>query len=875
MAGVGSNDAHSNGWLDRASSLLDEVDRAPETTAAAAAELARSAADPAVASIAWRAAGIGLRMTGRLGEALGAFDAAIEAAERCGDQQLAGLARTSRAAPRFITGDMAGGLDDLRFALAHLDGGDRGVAVFQHAQYLDVIEDPAATDEFDRAVSLLRDSAPHAKYLGHALANRGLHHTVYGRFDDARSDLAAAGAIWDALGLDALAATVEHNLGLVTLLDGDFVAALGHFESAQRRTSVLGQDQGASGRDYCDALLAVGLAGEAYERAADLARVSAEAGDELAASELRLIAAHAALQIGDGEATVRMATLALDGFEQLRRPGWAAQARLALARAAVTTGAADIDELDRLATDLHARGWRDAALNAELLAADAEIAEHRFDRADQRLRRHAGALRSARSERRLQAHTVEAGLAGRRGDPIAARRAVRRGLAVVEQEQRAVGAIDARAHFASHAARLLDIGRTVAVSHRDPRTAWTELERMRALSLRRPRVRPVDDAELGALLGRLRQVSVGLAAEEPGDAGWQTLGREQRRLQRQIADHVRRTPGLGDTAGDVELSAIAPALDGGAMVTYDSVGGRLWAFVFDGRMRRVDCGPVTTFTDRVAAAQMAVRRLARRTTNAHSVALAIAQLLDLAAWFDANLSIPAGDDRPLALVIPAELAHVPWGALPSLTGRPFTLSPSAWSWLGATDRPRRAVASAAFVAGPGLPIAATEVAAASAHYDGADVLVADRATATGASRAIERAELVHVAAHYTPRRGNPLFSGFELADGPWFLHDLTRAAAMPATWVVPSCESSVGEAPVAGELLGLTSVLLGAGVRSVVMSSGLVPDDEITATTMAALHARLATGVGPAAALAAALTDAGDTPAAVVLRATLACHGAW
>ena len=142
MAGVGSSDAHPNGWLDRASSLLDEVDRAPETTAAAAAELARSAADPAVASIAWRAAGIGLRMTGRLGEALGAFDAAIEAAERCGDQQLAGLARTSRAAPRFITGDMAGGLDDLRFALAHLDGGDRGVAVFQHAQYLDVDRGP-------------------------------------------------------------------------------------------------------------------------------------------------------------------------------------------------------------------------------------------------------------------------------------------------------------------------------------------------------------------------------------------------------------------------------------------------------------------------------------------------------------------------------------------------------------------------------------------------------------------------------------------------------------------------------------------------------------------------------------------------------------
>ena len=570
-----------------------------------------------------------------------------------------------------------------------------------------------------------------------------------------------------------------------------------------------------------------------------------------------------------------MATLALDGFERLLRPGWAAQARLALARAAVAGGVADVDELDGLADDLRGRGWRDAALNADLLAADADVAAGRFDRADHRLRRHAGALRTARSERRLQAHTVEARLAGERGDPIAARRAVRRGLAVVDHEQRSVGAIDARAHFASHAARLLDIGRSVAVVHRDARTAWTELERMRALSLRRPRVRPVDDAELGALLARLRQVSVELSAEEPGAPGWHALGREQRRLQRRIADHVRRTPGLDDTATDVGLPAVESALDGGAMVTYDRVDDRLWAFVFDGRMRRVDCGPVEMFTDRVAAAQMAVRRLARRTTNAHSVALAIALLLDLASWFDANLAIPGGRDRPLVLVIPADLAHVPWGALPSLAGRPFTLAPSAWSWVGAMGQARRRSVAAAFVAGPGLPLAATEVAAASAHYDHADVLVGDRATAAGASTVIEHADLVHVAAHYAPRRGNPLFSGFELADGPWFLHDLTRSTAMPAIWVVPSCESSVGEAPVAGELLGLTSVLLGAGVRSVVMSSGLVPDDEVTAATMTALHAGLASGLGPAAALAAALADAGDTPAAAVLRSTLACHGAW
>jgi hypothetical protein len=48
---------------------------------------------------------------------------------------------------------------------------------------------------------------------------------------------------------------------------------------------------------------------------------------------------------------------------------------------------------------------------------------------------------------------------------------------------------------------------------------------------------------------------------------------------------------------------------------------------------------------------------------------------------------------------------------------------------------------------------------------------------------------------------------------------------------------------------------------------------------MTALHTRLAVGRSPAAALAevlgSVLAGSGDDPAAVVLRATLACHGGW
>lgn len=866
-----------------ASRLLDAVDRTPdvvETEATALAERSVADGDHRTAAAAWRAAGIARRMLGRIIDALTAFDAGIAAAEHADDHRLAALIRTSRAAPRFMTGDMDGGLDDLRLALATLDGADRGIAVFQHAQYLDVVEDPGATAAFDEAVSLLTGSDAHAKYLGHALANRGLHHANAGRPEAARRDLTAALAIWDELDLAALAATVVHNLGVVSMLSGDFVAALEHFESAQRRTSTLGNDAAASGRDYCDALLSVGLAAEAHERATELAARGDAAGDALAAAELRLLASHAALQLDDVDAAVATAERALAGFRAAGRPGWEAMARLSLARADVARGGGDSASLELLAADLLAHRWHDAALDAALLAADADTAAGRFIDARRRIDEQEGPVRAARAERRLQACTIAAAVAAAEGDGAGARRSVRRGLAIVEQEQRSVGAIDARAHFARHAARLLTIGREQAIERRDGRSAWAELERMRGLSLRHPRVRPVDDPELGALLGRLRQVSVDLAATEPGDDGWDALAREQRALQRRVADHVRRTPGAADAVDVVDLDAVRARLDGGAMVTYEPIGGRLWAFVLDDRLRRVDCGDLGGFTDRVAAVQAATRRLARRTAHAHTVALAVSQLAELAGWFDANLALPVERDRPLAIVVPGELASVPWSSLPRLAGRPVSLAPSAWAWsaaMGVATPP--ASEHAVFVAGPGLPAAAAEVEAAAAAHARSEVLVGAAATSARTSDEIERSTVAHIAAHYAPRRGNPLFSRFELADGPWFLHDLVRSSRVPATWVVPSCESAVGDVPVAGELLGLTSVLLAAGARSVVLSSGLVPDDDVTVAAMTALHVRLAGGTSPATALAevleTVLAGADDDPAAVVLRSTLACHGGW
>ncbi len=873
-----ASDLTTLGDIGRATQWLDQADRSPSEVVAAAGELLEHTLDPVVEAIAGRALGIAQRTLGRIGEALTAFDRAVDAGQRSDRTDLTGLALTSRAAPRFMSGDMAGGVADLERAIGILDGPDLGIAHFQYAQYLDVVGDVDAGVRFDVALAHLADAPSHAKYRGHALANRGLHHAIHGRLDLAEADLQAALAVWDELGLDALAAAAVHNLGLVEHYRGDFVAAIGHFEAAQNRAEALGHDRAASGRDYCEALLAVGLAGEAFERAGELAAEAVRSGDRMAASELQLLAAHAAIHLERHDDASIAARAAWESARLDGRHSIAALARLALSQAASAAGPADTDEIDGLAAELDSAGLEDAATAARLLAADAALASGDEDECDRRLEALTPTLRSAKPDRRLQYEVIAARRSSLMGDRRAAARHVRSGLAVVDAAHAGVGAIDARTHLSSHAGRLLEIGRDLAAADRDPRRAWSALERYRARSLRQRTVQPVDDEVLGELLTRLRQQAIEIAATEAGTREWQQADRQQRYLQRRVADHVRRTRAAGDGAMDeVTLDQIEARLDGAALVTWDVVGGALLGYVFDGRLRRVEGPSIADVAGRAEATRQAARRLARRTASAHSQRLAGEQLAQLAAWFDAEL-VPDRTDRPVVIVAPNELAHVPWGLLASLRSRAFTIDPSATVW-AAAERNRRARPSAgrgaAFVAGPGLPAAEQEALRSGIHHAQVTTLTHDRATADAVARALATNDLVHLAAHYTPRAGNSLFSAFELADGPWFLHDLTRVAPQPAVWVVPSCESSSGSAPVAGELLGLRAVLLGSGVRSVVMSTGLVPDADETVEAMDGLHRHLAGGESASVALSSVRSNTVlDTPSALALHATLACHGA-
>lgn len=198
-------------------------------------------------------------------------------------------------------------------------------------------------------------------------------------------------------------------------------------------------------------------------------------------------------------------------------------------------------------------------------------------------------------------------------------------------------------------------------------------------------------------------------------------------------------------------------------------------------------------------------------------------------------------DREVVVLPSAELSSVPWAALPSIRGRAISVAPSADAWLRATLAPSRS-GPTTWIACPGLDHAADEVTVLHARHGGT-LLTGTESTRANVLSSMAGAGLVHIAAHGRHHAAAPQFSALALADGPLHAYDVEGVAEPPRRLVLSSCESGKGD------LLGLTSVLLGLGVSTVIASTLPVPD-ELAVPLMTGLHEHLAAGVGPARALA-------------------------
>jgi CHAT domain len=279
------------------------------------------------------------------------------------------------------------------------------------------------------------------------------------------------------------------------------------------------------------------------------------------------------------------------------------------------------------------------------------------------------------------------------------------------------------------------------------------------------------------------------------------------------------------------------------------VDGQLYAVVATGgRLRMEHVGPTEEADRSLAHALFALRREGSR-RGAYRLDLA-----EIGLRLERNLlggSVRLLRGGPLVVVPTGRLHAVPWGLMPSLRERATSVAPSASAWLRARRAARPAKSRVVLVGGPGLSTGDAEIRRLAAQYPDAVVLADGGAVAERVMAAMDGAWLVHVAAHGTFRADSPLFSAIELDDGPLTVYDLERLRRAPYRVLLSSCNSAIGVAVGADELLGLVSALISLGSAGVVAS--VVPvNDPATVPLMLALHDHLRAGSGLAEALALA-----------------------
>ena len=147
------------------------------------------------------------------------------------------------------------------------------------------------------------------------------------------------------------------------------------------------------------------------------------------------------------------------------------------------------------------------------------------------------------------------------------------------------------------------------------------------------------------------------------------------------------------------------------------------------------------------------------------------------------------------------------------------------------------------------------------------MLTGDDARADAVSALAERVDVLHVAAHGRHSADNPLFSGLELADGPWFGYDIDQLTSIPSTVILSACELGRSSVRWGLETIGMTVAWQHAGTRCVIAAPASVADD-VACEVLAATHEGLAAGAPPAEALLDAVRQRGTNLSSFL------CYGA-
>jgi tetratricopeptide (TPR) repeat protein len=697
----------------------------------------------------------------------------------------------------------------------------------------------SALDAFSEAVSRL-DSNP--ALLGRALLNRGSLHLQLGSATEAVDDLERARALFVRTGVVEARGKAEHNLGYARLLLGDVVAALRLMETAALTlapmTPVM---RAATDQDRAEVLLA---AGRPQEAMAALERAIHDYGQQKLRrfqAECELVLARTLLHEDPAQGRL-VARRAARRFTSLAAPVWAARAGGLALVGAISSGATDRrlrTEADAVSAELTASGHRRDAEQLALHVARLCVRRSELDEAAARLRR----IRvddDSPIGTRLLAREVRAELARARGRRAQAREHVRLGLQDLHSWQASFGSLDLQSTVVGHGNTLARLGLELALEDGRPEVVFEWSERARALASKVTTLRPPPDPALAGDLAALRLL-------DPADSTRAHVLRERIRSKSWYAAEGS----VGEPATLEELQARLTH-DHAALVAHVVLGDDVTALVVTGDAARVvplDGGThVRDQLDRIAAD---LDFAAANPGGSFGRTVRASLEADLAAVADLLVTPLLGmlEDRRVVLTPSALLAGTPWTLLPGLRGRPLTVPTSATRWLELVDTDQPELSRIGLVAGPRVERAAEEVHRAAAEWQSVDVLQGDDANAAKVGEVAARVDVLHLAGHGTHAGDHPLFSAVELADGPWFGHDIDLLPHTPSVVVLSACELGQVSVLRGEESVGMTAAWLHAGARTVLSSPALVAD-EVACVALAHWHRLVAAGAAPADALA-------------------------
>lgn len=694
---------------------------------------------------------------------------------------------------------------------------------------------------------------------GRVHLNRGLIWLQRGELTPAAADFEAAASDFDAADQSVEAAQALHNSGYVRMLAGELVEALHQMDQARPVLAPLSTTfRAVCDQDRAEVLIAAGLHKEARGTLAQVAAAYGRLRLSQHQGEAEVVLARLLLLDDPAEARV-VARRAARRFRRRGSDVWADRADALELAADVGRGArtrATVRRAEAVAERLRADGLRHDALSVELQAARTEVALGTLDDAARRLARVRLTAQSPITQRLLH-REVHAELDSARSRRGAAVRQVRAGLADLHSWQSSFGSFDLQSSLVGHGRRLATQGLRLALADGRPQAVFEWSERARALTSRVSPIRPPASAEAADDLAELRRLRTEHSATPD------QLSARERELRARIRQQAWDGPGSGVVTEPVDWGELRTALsDDTVLVAHLLVDDRLYALAVSADRAALEpLGPADETTQLLAGLRAdldmaatdlpaALRDTVRASLRARLGSLDHHLVAPLQPW------LATRPEARIVLTSAGALAGVPWNMLPGLAGRVLTQPLTATRWVR-DDRTEFAVHSAGFAAGPDVPRAAEEVTRSAAAWPHARTLVGPESSSAAVSKLAENVDVLHVSAHGKHAADNPLFSGLQLSDGVWFGYDIDQLATIPSLVVLSACELGRSTVRWGEETVGMTTAWLHAGARCVIAAPTAVNDDA-ACELLTDVHRSLATGTGPAEALARAAGDAGS-----------------